>query len=792
MIDRSILTGPRLMFYTVNMTSREITITFDEAIHSFADITGITIQGNRGELASVDYYYRLTWRSSYRVDGNNVLKITLSDSDFDALQLRQDVATMRTNTYLAMERRTVADRSNLRIMAEQISGSDAVAPIHFVGDSTPPEIISYSLDLSTNSMAFTFNELVNVSSFAPERIAILSQPFGGMIYNLTEGTVHRNLPDTSRVVSFTLVDNDVLYLKLNTGIATGMSNTYLVALEGLATDITGDANHQSQPLQVSSFVPDTVGPSVVSFDLNMITGQLEIHFNDPVDVSTFNPTGITLQSSLIRQPSQFHRLSQNSISNSSVGFMITVDFSNDIDLNQIKRIRNLCSAQQNCYIFVTATLIRDLNNANVVPIPHGFGLRVTNYTGDTTSPKVTRWELDVDRGRVVLTFTETVDIRTFQLNQLTLQNGSDIFSPKLSLTGFVALDPSDANNIFSIQLNANDLNAIKGNHYLGTNVDSSFISVTAETIADMNSNSLVPISNNSALVVTSFTADTTSPVLASFSLDLTQRMLSLTFNEIVNASSFDVSSLTLVNRESQSSVRYTLTDGYVSNVNSDVLRVLLSPHDISAINALGYLASTQYDTYIITTTFTVQDLNNNPLAPISVNSALRVAQYVGNEHTDRLIQLGFQNYTTREGETVRLRIFLNATAARDVTFTVATRDGSAVGEYKTTLIILSDVEANQSLYVLINVMHFPAPGDYQPLNGVVSIPAGGTQQFVEIPIGVDYDIEGTESFEIVLSSPSEGAVIAQTVATINIIDVDSKSNALYHHMPHIREPCSNA
>ena len=679
-IDQSILIGPRLMSYTVNMTSREIAMTFDEAIYPYVDVTGITIQGNRGEIVDANYYYRLTLRSSYRVEGNNVLKISLSNSDFDALELRPDVATMRTNTYLAMERRTVTDRSNLRIMAEQIAGSDAVAPLYFVGDSTPPEIISYSLDLNTNSMAFTFNELVRVSSFDPERIAILSQPFGGISYNLTGGRVHRYLSDTSRMVSFTLVDNDVLYLKLNTSIATGVGNTYLVVLEGFAIDINGDANRQSQPLQVASFVPDTVGPSVVSFDLNMNTGQLEIRFNDPVDVSTFNPTGIILQSTLIRQPSQFHRLSQNAISNSSIGFVIAVDFSHDIDLNQIKRIRNLCSAQRNCYIFILTTLIRGLNNANVLRIPHGFGLRVTNYTGDTTRPEITRWELDMDRGRVVLTFTETVDIRTFQPNQLTLQNGSDIFSPRLSLTGFMVLDPSDANNIFSIQLNTNDLNTIKGNQYLGTNIDSSFISVTAETIVDMNSNTLVPISNNSALVVTSFTADATSPVLASFSLDLTLRMLSLTFNEIVNASSFDVSSLTLVNQESHSLVRYTLTDGYVSNVNSEVLRVLLSQNDISAVNALGYLASTQYDTYIVATTSTVQDLNNNPLTPVLVTSALRVTQYIGNEHTDRLIQLGFQNYTAREGETVRLRIFLNATAARDVIFTITTRDGSAVGK----------------------------------------------------------------------------------------------------------------
>lgn len=664
------------------MTSREISITFDETIDpNRVDITGITIQGHRGEITDGNYYYQLTSTSSYRVEANNVLKISLSNMDFDALQLRPNVATMLNNTYLAMERRTVTDHSNLRIMAQRISGSNAVAPLHFIGDSTPPEITSYMLDLNTNSITLTFSELVRVSSFASDRLTILSQPSGGISYNLSGGMVHTNLLDSSRVVSFTLAESDILFLEMNTSIATGVGNTYLVALDGLASDVGGDASHQSQPMQATSFIQDVSGPRAVSFDLDMNTGQLVIRFNDPVNATTFNPSGVALLSSLYRQPSQWHRLSQNSFSHLSVGFMIVVDISNDVDFNEIKRIRSLCTAQYNCFIDVTYYAIRGLNNINAVSLGYGQALRVTNFTGDTTHPEVTGWKLDMDRGRVVMTFTETVDIRTFQPNQLTLQNGSDIFSPRLSLTGFITLTPSDASNIFSVQLNANDLNTIKGNQYLGTSINNSFLSVTAGTIVDMNSNSLIPISNSSAQVAAAFTADTTSPVLASFSLDLTLRMLSLTFNEIVNALSFDVFSLTIVNQRSQSSIRRTLTDGYVPNINSEILRVLLSQNDITAINAQGYLASTQYDTYIVATASTVRDLNNNPLTPISVASALRVAQYVGNEHTDRLIQLEFQNYTAREGETVRLRIFLNATAARDVTFTVVTRNGSAIGKF---------------------------------------------------------------------------------------------------------------
>ena len=681
-VDNTILIGPRLTSYTINMTSREVSLTFDQPIEpDRVDVTGITIQGRRYPgPAHESLFHSLTSGSSYRVEGTNMLKIFLSDADFDALQLRSLVATSQANTFLAMERRTVTDRSNLRIMAQQISSPNALQPSIYTGDNSPPEITSFTLDLDTNSMALTFSEPVLVSSFIPARLAINSQPSGGISYNLTGGTVHDILSPTSRVISFTLVDRDVTFLEMNPNIATGVGNTFLLASVGLIVDVNGDTNLQSQPILVSNFVVDTSGPRVVSFNLNMNTGYLTIRFNDPVDVSTLNPSGITLQSAVTRLPMEWHTLSRNSIAGHSTGFMVTLNFSNDLDFNQIKRIRNLCSTPDNCYMTATSSVIRGLNNINALPIHNGISLIVTNYTADTTRPELVRWELDMDRGRVVLTFTETVDITTFQPNQLTLQNGSDVFTPRISLSGFMELIPPDTNNILSIELNEDDLNSIKGTQNLGTSIDNSFLSVPDSIIVDMAFNPLVPVSNNSAQQATTFTPDTSSPVLLSFSLDLNMRMLILTFDEIVNTSSFDLSSLSLVNQESQSSIRYTFTAGYVPNINSAILRVFLDQNDVNAINALGYLASTQFDTYIVATMSTVQDTNNNPLMPISDASALRVAQYIGNTNSDRLIQLGFHNYSAREGETVRLRIFLNATAARDVTFSLVTRDRSAMGK----------------------------------------------------------------------------------------------------------------
>ena len=45
---------------------------------------------------------------------------------------------------------------------------------------------------------------------------------------------------------------------------------------------------------------------------------------------------------------------------------------------------------------------------------------------------------------------------------------------------------------------------------------------------------------------------------------------------------------------------------------------------------------------------------------------------------------------------------------------------------------------------------------------------------MEVRLAVDYDVENMESFEIMLSNPSEGAIVAESIAAINIIDVDSK------------------
>ena len=605
----------------------------------------------------------------------------MSDTDFDALQLRPDVATRNSNTFLSMESYTVTDRSNLRIMAQQISNTDPLPPSNFTGDTISPEIHSFSLNLETNSMAVTFSEPVLVRSFDPRQLVVSSQldpASGGISYNLTGGTVYSITSAASYVVTFTLTDADVNFLETSPQIATGIANTYLSASTLVAEDTNGNSNTALSPLSAEMFVSDTSPPSITAFDLDMNLGTLEIFFDDPVNTSTFSPTSITLQNAASQRSMQWLTLSSQSLTSSPDGFRIVVSVDN-ADINEVKAIRSLCSeaVRTDCFITVAASIVRDPNGRSTNPVPDGHALRVRFYTPDRTRPEVHAWELDMNMGWIIISFSETIDITAFPPSAIVLSNSlNSVVSHQLSHSA--ELSPTDAASVLTVQMTAGDINAIQLNDMLGTNINNSFLLMPGGAFRDMFFNS------NEMLVIRAsrFMEDITSPSLLYFSFNTYAGVLSLTFDEIINASTFNASGLTLVGQPSQSLVSYNIRQGTTSDSNGLIIQVLLSAIDQDELSAMTNLATAPNNTYIITTMSTVQDTNGNPLNPISVDTALRVLYYL---NSPVLISLEFPKYFYNEGQRVTLRVFLNTTAASDVTFTLTTEDRAALG--KNTILI---------------------------------------------------------------------------------------------------------
>jgi hypothetical protein len=573
-----------------------------------------------------------------------------------------------------MEPIAVTDRSNLRIMAQRISSTNALQALNFVEDDTRPEIVSFSLNLNFNQITLSFSEPVLASTLNPRSLMLSSHqnPASGESYNLTGGFFPSSATYAASNITISLTDADVIFLETNANIATGLTDTYLSASLPVVEDTNNNVNVALSPLSAETFYADSSPPSIVLFDLDMDDGVLQIAFDDPVNTSTFNPTSITLQSGHLRHSMEWITLSSQYRANSPVGFSITLSL-DSADLNEVKAIRNLCTRETDCYMTVAASAVHDPHGRGANPISDGEAQRVRRYTRDSTSPEIQNWKLNMNTGQIIVSFSETIDVTTVLPHRFVLSN-SMTGTTSYQLSPLTELSPRDTASVLTLQMTAGDINAIKLNDMLGTSLNNSFLSVQSGAFGDMFSN----LNDMVVIRASRFIPDETSPSLLQFSFNAYAGVLILIFDEVVDTTTFDPTGLGLINQSSQSLVRYNVRSGTTSDTNGLEIRVMLSDADQSELNAMTNLATSPDNTYIIASMFTVEDVNGNPLNPISIDSALRVLYFL---NSPVMIFLEFPKYYFDEGQTVMLRVYLNTTAASDVTFTLTTEDGGAQGEH---------------------------------------------------------------------------------------------------------------
>lgn len=617
--------APQLLFYSLNMTSREVLLIFSEDIEpSSVNVTGITIQGTTGVTNNTSLFYRLTSAQSIPVVMNSTVRIVLSDLDYNALQSRLGIATSQSNTYLSMDPGTVTDRSPQRNMVQAVT-SQPVS--NYYQDILPPSLLDFSLDLNAGTMTLTFSEPVLIGSLSPQHIVISSQPDLSDLYVLTGGSVlNSNILATS-VVEIRLSRFDLNSLKLNRNVATGISNTYLSVSSEFATDTNHNNNTASNGIRASSFTPDTTSPELQAFEFDLNSGVLLLTFSEPVNASSFNASALTLQSSSAVAEVYYHLLNLSYVA-SNDGPLVFVILS-ETDLNAIKQISALCTNPSNCFIAVTESVASDLNGLHALAIPSENALAVSIFTPDFVSPVLISWILDVDSGILSLSFSETVNASSSDLTELSLQSASANFSAAVSLTN--SITSSINSPVIMIFLSANDLNTLKRLTNLGTGADNSFLSFTENFIRDMSGNAIEPVSYRAALQVESYIRDITQPSLESFSLNITSGILSMTFSETVNSSSFISSGLTIIVNEIPTNVTgvystYTRTlsgGSLVSLVNDQIVIFALSQHDLNALTtAMGDLATSNSTTYLAATSETIRDMVRIPLVSIPLSHPL--------------------------------------------------------------------------------------------------------------------------------------------------------------------------
>ena len=428
-----------------------------------------------------------------------------------------------------------------------------------VSDMTAPILQAFHSDLDSGQLTLTFSETilarsVNTTAFSLQSTSPANNDT--LAYTLTGGEV---LTPDGPLVTIELSADDLDEIKLISGLAAGVTSTYLMLTELAVTDAEGNQVEpltRSNPANVTSFTEDTTPPELRSFVLDLDNGQLNLNFTEAVLTTNFEFNGFMLSSGIVLNESTVITLDGGNITGIDRSVIsVTLTSSN---VNTIKQFSNGIGLEVNSTLLSIAA--ESLFDTSANPLNGTAFLPAENIIVDSVPPELLSFALDMNTGELTLNFSETVfavDVIPSELGLLstTMLNSS---TSCYNITGGSVMQVNNTSVV--IELTTGDLNEIKRRPLLAIDQNSTNLAVLATAVRDTTGNTIVPISFYDALRASSYVMDMTKPQLASFDLDLNTGELVLKFTETVNATSLDIQKYSFLDAlRSNATANYTLT-----------------------------------------------------------------------------------------------------------------------------------------------------------------------------------------------------------------------------------------
>ena len=203
--------------------------------------------------------------------------------------------------------------------------------------------------------------------------------------------------------------------------------TFALVTSKLVKDIAGNALTtlvSGAALAASSYSPDSTGPMLVDFSVDLDTGVLVLSFSELVRADSFDPTGITL---LETRPFDLELLGPGAqsftITEATAGvFKLSNSSGVDLaftlakpDLDSIKALRRLAADRNTTALSMEGKTITDMSHNPVDDVSHENAMLPSGYARDTTPPTLDAFSLDMNAGVLVLHFSEAIDERSVDL-----------------------------------------------------------------------------------------------------------------------------------------------------------------------------------------------------------------------------------------------------------------------------------------------------------------------------------------------------------------------------------------
>ena len=385
-----------------------------------------------------------------------------------------------------------------------------------------------------------FNEPVRTDTIDPTGIVLQSlfeEPVS--TYRLTNATTD---DPNGQTVVFNLSRTDLTAVQADPFICSRRYNCYVRVFSNAFQDIAGNPVQNVDEIHpgfiVTQFMLDTENPILETFTLDMDTGSITLTFSKAVSYQSLQLQQLTLQSAL---DGSFSAVTTYTLTGGQVPgpdggeivILLTVE-----DFDALRTNDAIATSVNDTFIFFNETLVTDLADdpLNVIAVPNTAAVQADRVNRDETSPGISEFQLDLSLDRLLLTFDEPVRTSTLtNLTLFTIHTGEMPPNQSVALSGGQVVTEEDGVRVVMVMLLDSDITAIKLNEQLATAVHNTYLSVEPSAIQDMAGNPMRSIT----IRATAFVPDATRPQLISFTLNMIQGILNLTFDDTMLASSFD-------------------------------------------------------------------------------------------------------------------------------------------------------------------------------------------------------------------------------------------------------------
>ena len=588
----------RLVYFILDMNIGEIVMEFDDAINiSSVLLNSVLLFNNQFE------FYLSTLSNFWSYSGFSLI-VQISTAELNRLKhIRSLTIGVDDMTFVAVAQSFVRDAFGNNFVP--VTRSDAF-PVTFFRDTQPPRMTEFIIDLNEELLALYFSEVVDVFTF-----------------NISGGVNHSGYQffSSTEIYPYVIADNifvllsnnDINALKQLGGLENIINGIYL------SIDVLDTSGNQIIPFSLQNdivtILPDNTAPRLEMYSLYVDFGQLRLTFTEAVNASSILEAGLTL----------FNRPSFSFSSYQITDAVYSISLQDVIDVyltrfatNFIKASTDLATGAFNTFLQLSYCAVRDLNDNCIL---ENTPLQVTHHFSDNIQPSFQSFSLNLSSNILSLEFTEEVKIGSLDPTHITLHNSSNMSESSYTLTGGASLSGPFNDGLVRLLLSHIDSANIKSKEYLATSEANTYISLTENTISDIAGNPVLPHHLSDFNRVSTFTGDTAPPMLLRFDIQISQGILSLTFDEPVVAASFDVTRIAVQDKQSNPNITWTLTGGYLSNENGVVMNITLTNSDLDQIRSILVSQSTLF---ITLNNNAVVDLNGSSNVPVSSETALEI------------------------------------------------------------------------------------------------------------------------------------------------------------------------